>query len=713
MAPEQAGQSNVSVSPAPDIYSLGAILYEALTGRPPFQGATILQTLEQVQQQEPVPPRQLQPRIPPDLETICLKCLEKSPSRRYPTALELADDLGRFLRNESITARPSGWIERGRKWVRRRPAIAALLALIAVLTAGGWTTILHQARRANDAAKQASHSEAEARRDRDEADRQRRIAETERENAREAQARAEANFLRAIGVIRRVSDVGQQLRYEPLQQKTSGLLFETALEFFENVLVERADDPAVRHQAARAFLRAGDMRMMLGQYDQAAKQFDRAVQLLGVPTDEPHRLPCLRDLATALRLQGNNGRQYGANIEAEAAYRRCIEINETLNKLQPDDINPLVHQANARVNLCVILNGTGREAESETTYREAAEILRRVVARFAENKWCQMELSLCLDDFGNLLRKLGRTDEAQPLIEEAYAIRKKLWDTEPHSRDYLILMARSLRSLARGHAAAGDWDQAAKRLEEAVNLQLPVVTAFRDQAEVRSDILATIREHIDLDKHRPESSTPDATLAVGLHLLNICFFFAPQDGPLAQQIAQSAQRFGDRLWERDGSKHDARSHYVHAMLHFKRALELLPDNPMLLARSAWLHAVCPAADLRDIPLAVQQARRAIALEAANPFAWQSLGAAELRASNFTYSESALRKALELTDVNSAEHLESKTLLVLSLHLQSRTADAERELAELTKRPTKSPQLTRLLAEVREAIGNPATPSNAP
>lgn len=713
MAPEQAGQSNVSASPAPDIYSLGAILYEALTGRPPFQGATILQTLEQVQQQEPVPPKQLQPRIPPDLETICLKCLEKSPSRRYSTALELADDLGRFQRNESITARPSGWIERGRKWIRRRPAVAALLALIAVLTVGGWAEILHEVRRANDAAKQASNSEADARRDRDQANEQRRIADVERQNAREAQARAETNFLHAIDVVRRVSQVGQQLRYEPLQQRTSSLLFDTTLEFFENVLVERGDDPAVRYQAAGAFLRAGDIRMVLGQHDKAAKQFARAVRLLDAPTDEPHRLPCLRDLATALRLQGNNSRQEGAIVVAEAAYRRCIEVNESLAKLQPNDINPPVHQANARVNLCVILNSTGREAESETVYREAAEILRRTVARSAGSNWCQQELSLCLDDYGNLLRTLGRVAEADPLIAEAYEIRKKIWEAEPHSRDYRILLARSLRSLARAKVADRHWDLAAKHLEDAEGLLFPVLSAFPDQAEVRHDALATIRAHIHLDQHRPESSTPDATLGIELHLLNICFLYAPLDVSLASEIGDAAQRFGDRLWER-GVMPDARSHYAHAMLHFKKALELLPDNPRLLARSAWLHAVCPLTDLRDLPLSLKQAQRAVARDAAYAFAWQSLGAAELRASNFAAAETALRKALELSDANSAQHLESKALLVQSLHLQSHTEDAERELTELTKRqPTTSPQFTRLLAEVHEALGKPTAPSSAP
>jgi tRNA A-37 threonylcarbamoyl transferase component Bud32 len=159
MAPEQAA-ARKDVGPAADIYALGAILYECLTGRPPFQGPTHLDTLAQVLADDPVPVRRLQPLAPRDVETICLKCLQKEPVKRYASAAELADDLQRFLAGESIRARPVGLAERGWRACRRRPATAGLLALVAVLLVGGaaLTSYLALEARAALCAKEAAES---------------------------------------------------------------------------------------------------------------------------------------------------------------------------------------------------------------------------------------------------------------------------------------------------------------------------------------------------------------------------------------------------------------------------------------------------------------------------------------------------------------------------------------------------------------------------
>src|SRR5262249_15398485 len=174
MAPEQARGRAAEVGPHADVWALGAILYECLTGRPPFQGPTPTDTMLQVIHKEPVPPRRLQPGVPRDLETICLKCLEKQPSQRYASAEALADDLRRFQAGKPIHARPLGLPERGWRWCRRNPMVAGLAALTAfvflvsfVLVAALWRQAV-----ANLAAAEAQRRRADDERDRAEEEKQ-------------------------------------------------------------------------------------------------------------------------------------------------------------------------------------------------------------------------------------------------------------------------------------------------------------------------------------------------------------------------------------------------------------------------------------------------------------------------------------------------------------------------------------------------------------
>jgi serine/threonine-protein kinase len=136
MAPEQALGQTAHIGPATDVYALGVILYEALTGRPPFLAATYQEVMQQVSWHEPVPPRHLQPQVPRDLETICLRCLQKEPRNRYASAGELADDLQRFLNGEPIRARPVGRAERLGRWCRRNPVAVSLAFLALALLFG-------------------------------------------------------------------------------------------------------------------------------------------------------------------------------------------------------------------------------------------------------------------------------------------------------------------------------------------------------------------------------------------------------------------------------------------------------------------------------------------------------------------------------------------------------------------------------------------------
>jgi eukaryotic-like serine/threonine-protein kinase len=166
MAPEQAEGKSKEVGTLADIYALGAILYDLLTGRPPFRGTTVLETLEQVKSTEPVPPSRLVPGVPRDLETIALKCLQKEPEKRYESADALAEDLRRFLGGKSIVARPVPFWEQAWRWCRRHPAPAALTAAVILVGALGLAGVLWQwgeAVRARDLASKRAVAEALAR----------------------------------------------------------------------------------------------------------------------------------------------------------------------------------------------------------------------------------------------------------------------------------------------------------------------------------------------------------------------------------------------------------------------------------------------------------------------------------------------------------------------------------------------------------------------
>lgn len=194
MAPEQAEGKTREIGPLVDVYALGAMLYEMLAGRPPFRGETTLDTLEQVRLQEPLPPSRLQPKVPRDLETICLKCLQKEPRKRYASAAALAGDLQRFLAGEPIKARPTSTWERAAKWAKRQPALAGLsvacgVAVVSLLAV--WTVLTVQLQAERDLARQEQQRALE----------QEEIARSQCDTAEAQRARAEALLLRSCAAV--------------------------------------------------------------------------------------------------------------------------------------------------------------------------------------------------------------------------------------------------------------------------------------------------------------------------------------------------------------------------------------------------------------------------------------------------------------------------------------------------------------------------------
>jgi serine/threonine protein kinase len=308
MAPEQAGSQSQAIGPATDVYALGAILYELLTGRPPFKADTPLDTVLQVLQDDPVSPTRLQPTLPRDLETITLKCLQKDPARRYATAAALADDLDRFLRDEPIRARPVSRVERVYRWCRRNPKVAGLAAALVVVLITGFTVIT------------ALWLEAE---------RRGQALAQETEESRRQRERAEKNFDR---VFRTIEDALAQVRSKELQKPQMRALRKQLLAApllqCRGIIDELGDKPWAARRLALAYLKLAQINYQTGDRDEARAAATQGVDLAErLLRQDPQSIPA-QELAASAHEQ--LGVAAADRAEAERAVSRSRHLLEQL-----------------------------------------------------------------------------------------------------------------------------------------------------------------------------------------------------------------------------------------------------------------------------------------------------------------------------------------------------------------------------------------------
>ncbi len=332
MAPEQAQGNTRAVGPAVDVYALGAVLYETLTGRPPFRAETPAHTVMQVIGDEPVPPARLNPKVPRDLETVCLQCLHKNPTRRYASAQALADDLRRFLAGEPVAARRTPAWERAVKWARRRPAAAALVALLAVTFVGlaAATALLTAAnQRERDARAQATRAQLVAEQKALEAAQARLAAEDNARQARreheEARRKGEttAEVARFLTELFQTSDPiglhGMGLR--GVRQKGADLTARQLLDQGAKRVHSQVKDPVVKAAMLDTF---GNVYRSLGDYAKAERMLTEGLRIREEKVGKDHA-----DTATSLHHVAWLRHDQGQYREAEALYRRARAIRET------------------------------------------------------------------------------------------------------------------------------------------------------------------------------------------------------------------------------------------------------------------------------------------------------------------------------------------------------------------------------------------------
>ncbi|MCA9138871.1 MAG: protein kinase [Planctomycetales bacterium] len=271
MAPEQT-EAGAEPCLSSDVYSLGAILYEMCCGRAPFHANTLLETLQQVRTHEPMSLRKLVPDIARDLETICLKCLEKNPTLRYAGADELADDLRRFQAGEAIHAVPANLWEIGLKQIRRRPQIAALVMTTLVVAAIGILGIAWQWRRANWQTQVAIKQKVAA------VEHQRR-AERSRDDALKAVRQADRNFRKAERLVESLLELSSQLQGRPGSESLRQVALGDAIDAFSEFAEGQQLHPSLSRLISRAQLRLAELQQMSGRYRLADETFQRGIQL--------------------------------------------------------------------------------------------------------------------------------------------------------------------------------------------------------------------------------------------------------------------------------------------------------------------------------------------------------------------------------------------------------------------------------------------------
>jgi len=442
MAPEQAAGSK-EIGPAADVYGLGAILYECLTGRPPFRAATPLETMMQVLKDDPVPPTRLVPKLSRDLETICLKCLRKEPRHRYASAEELAADLRRYLEGRPVAARPAGPVEKMWKATRRRPALAgaiaaSMFALIAVVGVIVWKNaeLLHERNAARDAERDAELARGVAETQREELRGLSERLSAERDAAEQARTRAEARLVIALDAVDRmlVRTAGEKWARNPALQAERRAVLAEAISVYRSFTAEDSADPRVRRQTALAEARIATAYLALADYEKAAVAITNAEQL---QTDLTTRFPLEpefgNDLALTFIQAGHLHILSGRYGPAEVYYTRAAERARQNMALSPNRGDFTLTLAEALTALGHFNSSRGVE-ESLKYHRQVVDLTRELARKPGASYGAKLFLAIGLMNVAAPEVAAGRSRGAELLAEAEQVLDSLAGQTAPMAR---------------------------------------------------------------------------------------------------------------------------------------------------------------------------------------------------------------------------------------------------------------------------------------
>ena len=396
MSPEQATDA-AHVTHSADVYSLGATFYHALTGRPPFQAATMAETMRQVWFEEPPTPRSLNPAIDRDLETICMKCLEKEPSRRYENAREMADELGRYLRGEPILSRPIGWLGQLQRWRRRNPAVANLAGVVVLLIVIGIVGNIYYTIQL-------------------------------RKSLNETQARMGL----AVSAVNKMTEMATKedgLKAYGVDDVRREML-NASREYYDQFVEKESDDPSLEMERGKAYGHLADIEADLGNQEESIRLYQQCVAVFaGLEQRLPNEPNYTYLRAVYQRNLGMLYRDNGRLGEANSALREAYALASELHSKQPAVPKFAALLAEVHDERGVVYADLGEIEKAEKSRLETVNLWRQIFEAAPQTEY-EHELAASHNDLGFFYRRVDEDEKAREHFEKARQIWQRLTSEE-------------------------------------------------------------------------------------------------------------------------------------------------------------------------------------------------------------------------------------------------------------------------------------------
>jgi serine/threonine-protein kinase len=560
MSPEQAEGHSDDVGPVSDVYGVGAVLYALLTGQSPLGGSSS-DIVEAVKQGNIVPPRQLNPRVPRSLAAICQKAMAHQPLDRYPSALDLAADIERWLADEPVVAYREPWTDRGLRWVRKHRLPASVGGVVLLLTAVALAVGYVLVRNERD------------------------IANRERTSAVAANERAQKNAAATRQVIEQfLIQIGDDRWAEiPGSEEARLEMVNLATKRYRELVAREPHDPSLWQDAVTAFRRCANLYRMLRQYSKAESLYDEALTLtkndieLRPSQNADQRLLCEIMIERALLALRLNGSMAGKKLLDEA-----LRESRRMQASQPNIPEAAFIASRAQANLAVVLADIGDRNNAVALAQAAAANFKRLAAANASPQSARLTDVLSGLNLADILRESGRLVEATKVLEETLQRGKAYTTLAPQNPNLRQLMASGqwrraqlfAADVAQLEAARGEIVAAVQALDDLVQ-QFPRTVSFR---RTLAEMLTT-QAQIDLQGAKHEDGARAARRAVELlEQLDL------EDGSPAefQPLLAEAYTVVAEIAAAHGNEASAKQNAEHALQRLAIARTQNPDGPRLV-----------------------------------------------------------------------------------------------------------------------------------